>query len=122
MSHFDKVVFALRSNEFSLPANETCEKLVSLAGNKNSLILSAKTTLSKWLIEAERKGREGKGKERQGKEEGGKKEGKKEGKRKGKEEERRRKGKLAVPPLGGNNLQKTLENLKLQLLTDVLMS
>ena len=67
MSHFDKVVFALRINEFSLPANETCEKLVSLAGNENSLILSAKTTLSKWPIEAERKGEEGKGMERKGK-------------------------------------------------------
>ena len=54
MSHFDKVVFALRINEFSLPANETCEKLVSLAGSENSWIPSAKTTFSKWLIEEER--------------------------------------------------------------------
>ena len=90
MNHFDKVVFALRINEFSLPANETCEKLVSLAGNKNSLILSAKTTLSKWLIEAERKGKEGKGKERKGKER--KKEGKRKGKRKGRGKERKKKG------------------------------
>ena len=95
MNHFDKVVFALRINEFSLPANETCEKLVSLAGNKNSLILSAKTTLSKWLIRSgkERKGREGKGKERQGKEEGGKK-GREKGRERGKERKKKGEGKV----------------------------
>ena len=169
MGHFEKVVFALRINEFLLPANETCEKHVSLAGGENSLIRSAKTTFSKWLIgklyrkgkEKERKGKgkkkerkrtgrgkERKGKERKGKEEGGKRKGRgkerkkkvegKEGKEgkagkerrkqgKGTQEERTRKnqetkGKLEVSPLGRNNLQKTLENLKFQLLTDVLMS
>ena len=74
-----------------------------------------------FLKMAHRRGKERKGKARQGKARKGKerkKEGK-EGKRKGKEEERRRKGKLEVPPLGRNNLQKTLENLKFQLLTDV---
>ena len=45
MGHFEKVVFALRINEFLLPANETCEKHVSLAGSENSLVLSAKATM-----------------------------------------------------------------------------
>ena len=44
MSNVGNRGFASRINEFKLPANETCEKLVSLAGNENSLILSAKTT------------------------------------------------------------------------------
>ena len=42
---FWEVVFALRNNTFSLPANEACEKHVSLAGSENSLILSAKATM-----------------------------------------------------------------------------
>ena len=62
-----------------------------MAGSENSLILSAKTIFSKWLIgklyrrgrEKERKGkgkkkerkRTGRGKERNGKEEGGKRKG-----------------------------------------------
>ena len=45
MSHFEKVVFPLRINEFSLPANETCFSHVSSAGSENSLILSAKATM-----------------------------------------------------------------------------
>ena len=53
--------------------------------------------------------------------------GKEEGKGGGKEEqeERKKKGrkeKLEVPRLGRSNLQKSLENFKYQLLTDVLMS
>ena len=45
MIHFAKVVVVLRTNEFLLPANETCEKPVLLAGSENSLILSAKATV-----------------------------------------------------------------------------
>ena len=45
MSHLEKVVFALRTNEFSFPVNETSFSHVSLAGNEISLILSAEATM-----------------------------------------------------------------------------
>ena len=71
--------------------------------------------------------RKGRGKKRKGRGKERKRKGKEEGEKrrnqgKGIEEERKRKnqetkGKPEVPPLGRNNLQKTLENLKFQLLT-----
>ena len=113
------MAFALRINEFSFPANETCFSHVSLARSENSLILSAKTIFSKWLIgklyrggkEKDPKGkgkkkerkRIGRRKERKGKQEGWKRKGRgkqrkkngegREEKRKGKGKERKRKGK-----------------------------
>ena len=65
--------------------------------------------------EEERK-RKGRGKEEERKRKGGGKEEQEERKKEG------RKEKLEVPRLGRNSLQKILENLKFQLLTDVLMS
>ena len=113
MSNFDKVVFAL----------------VSLAGSESSLILSAKTTLSKWLIgklyrggkekEPKGKGKKKKGKgleeERKGKERKGRrmeKEGKRKGKeeeRKGREEERKGRGKERKKERKGESKEKELK-------------